>query len=1085
MENKKKNQNKDINENKENKETTVKDIKQVKDIINKKHDKHKNNIKYDYIHTKKNIHLLLIIFIIVFYILITECQCQQIIEIEAQINNNDEINIIINQLRNYTREEQPNEILIKINETYQIYNDTGFNNAIILMKWYFVLNSSCFYSMFENLSNITMINFTNFNGENIKNMGKMFKRCNSLKSIYFNDFDTSHVTSMRTIFRRCISLIYLNLSNFNTSLLRDMSGMFYNCNSLTSIDFGYLNTSSVNNMKYMFAGCNELKELDLRYFNTSSVTDMLGMLEYCWLNSLNLSNFRTPLVSDMSGMFFQCNLLKGLDLTNFNTILVKNMIFMFSGCHLLKSLDLKAFNTSSVNDMSYMFSSCILLESLDLSNFNTSMVINMEYMFYNCYSLKSLNLSNFDTSSVTDMSVMFSNCNSLQSLNLSSFDTSSVNFMYGMFFNCYSLQSLNLNNFVTSSVMDMYEMFYNCHSLRDLEIDNFDILMAYNLSSMFYNCSELISLNLFNFQFSPDYEYSNILNECNEKLIFCVNNNSLIYLSNFTFVYNCTYFCFKKSKKLIYKTNECVDDCFNNLYEYNNICYDTCPNGTINSSDYPYKCVDENHMICDNYYNYEQTGCISAIPTGFFVNDTALKTIDKCHEDCETCVQKSTVNNTNCLSCPNSKFLEFGNCVSNCTNGNVENTRICKCPNDKCQNCSLESLSYNLCISCNTEKEYFPKNDDNSNIISFINCYNKPEGYFLYNNTYHKCYPKCKSCNDFVNETNHHCHECLPNFVLINDSQKSNCYNQTQTPFVNITEYITGIEQFDDLTTIIYINETDKITNVVNVINSNLTEKDDIINDLKSKIIKGSLNSLIESVIQGEKKDLVINDDYVQYQVTSTENQNNNEYKNISNIIFGECENILKEKYKINKNLPLIILKVDYYQPGSLIPIIGYEVFHPINKERLDLTNCKDSLIKFNIPVSINEDNLFKYDPNDEYYTNRCYPSTTESGTDIIINDRQNEYNKNNMSLCEYNCEFNTYDKEAKKSICECAVKTKQLVVSELINKTDVLSYKFKNTEQSSSNMITMKCYYVLFTKNGLLKNIGSYIFYYLPFFSL
>ena len=260
------------------------------------------------------------------------------------------------------------------------------------------------------------------------------------------------------------------------------------------------------------------------------------------------------------------------------------------------------------------------------------------------------------------------------------------------------------------------------------------------------------------------------------------------------------------------------------------------------------------------------------------------------------------------------------------------------------------------------------------------------------------------------------------------------------------------------------------------MINSNLTEKDDIINDLKSKIIKGSLNSLIESVIQGEKKDLVINDDYVQYQVTSTENQNNNEYKNISNIIFGECENILKEKYKINKNLPLIILKVDYYQPGSLIPIIGYEVFHPINKEKLDLTNCKDSLIKFNIPVSINEDNLFKYDPNDEYYINRCYPSTTESGIDIIINDRQNEYNKNNMSLCENDCEFNTYDKEAKKSICECAVKTKQLVVSELINKTDVLSYKFKNTEQSSSNMITMKCYYVLFTKNGLLKNIGSYI---------
>ena len=219
----------------------------------------------------------------------------------------------------------------------------------------------------------------------------------------------------------------------------------------------------------------------------------------------------------------------------------------------------------------------------------------------------------------------------------------------------------------------------------------------------------------------------------------------------------------------------------------------------------------------------------------------------------------------------------------------------------------------------------------------------------------------------------------------------------------------------------------------------------------------------------------MINNDNVQYQVTTTENQNNIKYDNISNIIFGECENILKNQYKIDTNLPLIILKVDYFHPGSLIPIIGYEVFHPITKEKLELTNCKDSLVKYNIPVSINEDNLFKYDPNNEYYTNECYPSKTEFGTDILINDRQSEYNKNNMSICENDCTFNEYDKKTKKASCECGIKEKQLVISELVNKTDLLSYNFTNVDQSL-NMITMKCYYTLFTKNGLLKNIGSYI---------
>ena len=79
------------------------------------------------------------------------------------------------------------------------------------------------------------------------------------------------------------------------------------------------------------------------------------------------------------------------------------------------------------------------------------------------------------------------------------------------------------------------------------------------------------------------------------------------------------------------------------------------------------------------------------------------------------------------------------------------------------------------------------------------------------------------------------------------------------------------------------------------------------------------------------------------------------------------------------------------------------------------------------------------------------------------------------MSLCENNCTFNGYDKETKKAICDCEIKTKQLVIAELINNTDILLHNFTNIDQSS-NMITMKCYYTLFSKTGLIKNIGSYI---------
>ena len=151
------------------------------------------------------------------------------------------------------------------------------------------------------------------------------------------------------------------------------------------------------------------------------------------------------------------------------------------------------------------------------------------------------------------------------------------------------------------------------------------------------------------------------------------------------------------------------------------------------------------------------------------------------------------------------------------------------------------------------------------------------------------------------------------------------------------------------------------------------------------------MNTLLKNVTDGIKQDLIATDNDILYQITTTENQKNNNYSNISTINLGECENKLKEKYYVDYNLSLIILKIDYFMPGLLIPVIGYEVYHPIDKYQLNLTYCKDITIKLNIPVSINESNIFKHDPNSEYYNDECNIYTTDNGTDILLNDRQNE----------------------------------------------------------------------------------------------
>ena len=176
--------------------------------------------------------------------------------------------------------------------------------------------------------------------------------------------------------------------------------------------------------------------------------------------------------------------------------------------------------------------------------------------------------------------------------------------------------------------------------------------------------------------------------------------------------------------------------------------------------------------------------------------------------------------------------------------------------------------------------------------------------------------------------------------------------------------------------------------------------------------------------------------------------------------------------------MPLIIIKIDYYSKDTKIPIIGYEIYHPVTKEKLDLSCCKDIFIQLNIPVNIDEENLFKYDPNSEYYTDNCFSYTTDDGTDILLSDRKKEYGDNNMSLCENNCNYNGYNPDDKQSICDCHVKNKIDLVSEIVNNTQKLSNSFSSEEGSSggSNIITMKCTKVLFTKDGLKNNISSYV---------
>ena len=155
---------------------------------------------------------------------------------------------------------------------------------------------------------------------------------------------------------------------------------------------------------------------------------------------------------------------------------------------------------------------------------------------------------------------------------------------------------------------------------------------------------------------------------------------------------------------------------------------------------------------------------------------------------------------------------------------------------------------------------------------------------------------------------------------------------------------------------------------------------------------------------------------------------------------------------------------MEIYEKGLLIPIIEYEVYNIKTKEKLDLSVCNYINIDINIPVIIDENNLFKYNSSSDYYNDICYSYTTKNNTDIILKDRRNEFIDNNLSLCENNCNYKGYDNNTKKVLCECFIKIKFPLISEIVINKDRLLNNFKDIK-NIININIMKCYYTLFTK--------------------
>ena len=386
------------------------------------------------------------------------------------------------------------------------------------------------------------------------------------------------------------------------------------------------------------------------------------------------------------------------------------------------------------------------------------------------------------------------------------------------------------------------------------------------------------------------------------------------------------------------------------------------------------------------------------------------------------------------------------------------------------------------------------------------------------------CYQNCKKCNEYGNITEHKCIECYSNDIKINNNCYKNCkfyYYIDSLELYQCTEFNFCPEYYDKLIRekkrcieecskdityqyeynkvcyvkcpnntkisnnicidkiqcndnypylIIPLEECSKNCSAVNFFNSictiysyNPIFKDEMIRTIKKDLLDGEMDKLINSEVNELNQDLNASNQNMLYQIISSSNKNkNNNNANISAIKLGECETILKNHYNLDDEDELIIFKIEINLEGFLIPIIEYEVYSLKIRKKLDLNLGNQTKIKILHTVSIDENYIYKHDSTDDFYRDKCYPYTTESNTDIILDDRKNEFIDQNLSLCEANCEYIGYDPNTKQAECDCEVKASKRLMEEFKVDKDLLLKNFKDIEKSM-NLFVFKCYYVFF----------------------
>jgi surface protein len=408
--------------------------------------------------------------------------------------------------------------------------------------------------------------------------------------------------------------------------------------------------------------------------------------------------------------------------------------------------------------------------------------------------------------------------------------------MESMFDGCESLISLNLSSFDTSKTKNMEFMFNNCKILERIDVSNFDTSLVTSMKNMFSGCEKLLFLDIKNFNFSFTINFDNMFDNC-ISLIYLnideleINQENRNYQNIFGVKANDTEYCirgFDKDILLNYNIiSNCSHTCFKNdssiIFE-KRICIEKCEK--------------------DEEYRYEYNKrCYKICPNG---THPSYRDEYLCEED-----KKCPELNINISKCQ--EKAEYGYYFD------------------------INDEIYKACYK-NCEKCYGPGNEDNNNCSKCI------KDMSLLDENYKKtnCFPKCNYYyyldifQNYFCTNNSECPKSFPKLVKEKNKCINNCTNDNKYKFeYNNTCYI---ESQKDT---IYTNDI----NINNNISKDEYEDDDLrrkekkILNFQKDLMGGTFDDIINNVTKN-KEDYVQDEGDLILQITTSENQKNNNNKN-------------------------------------------------------------------------------------------------------------------------------------------------------------------------------------------------------------